>query len=467
MIAAALILALLAAPVALADQALVTAESRYTAGDPSPRDGAPWWTTLRDPHLDALMAEGLRGNRDLRGAWERVDQSEALAAQALSPLLPAVSFDVAANTAPTDTLGFQFGGLPFGGEDSPELYGTGSAMVNLGWEVDVWGRNLLSQRANRFEAAASRGDRDALAIALSTRIASAYYDVVAGQARVALVEEQIRTSAQLLELVELRLERGEATALDVLQQRQQAASVSTLLPRARTQHRLAEQQLAVLVGLSPLEPAGEVGEALPEITEPAATGAPADLLDARPDLVAAAARLDAATDLRRTAERRLLPSVQVSAQAGWQAFHLDELDTQASWGAGASLSVPLFQGGAGWAGLRHARSARDAAEQAYAQAVLLALQEVEGALVHDQEIRAELEAVRLQEQAARQDFEESRERYLGGLTSYLSVLAALSAWQQSQLAELETRRAVVGARIQLYDALGGTWPAELATGDAS
>ena len=433
--------------------------SQPSAGTPA---AEPWWRDFGDPVLAELVDEGLSSNHDLAATWSRSLQAEALARQSLAGLLPSLAADLSASSAPLDSLGFMFGtgGLQSG--DAPELYHSGGASLGLSWQADIWGRQALSWRSGRYDAQAAAGDRDALALALSSSIAGFWYDLVAAGAQQVLVEEQVAVNSSLLELAELRFERGEVTALDVLQQRQQQAGSRATLPAVRAQRRLLEQQLLVLLGRPPTEPPPSLPAALPEPSDEATIGEPGDLLSNRPDLRAAFARLQARQAERKAATRQLLPSLGFSGEAGRQWMVSEETRELDSWSIGAGLSVPIFQGGQVRAAVQAASAAEQAAARDMDQALLSALAEVEGALVQQREFAEQLAATREQALWAGRAFDESRQRYREGLATYVSVLTALQASQQAQLSALAAQRDLLGARIALHQALGGRWSRDLA-----
>jgi len=427
----------------------------------------PWWTLFAGDELASLVEQGLTGNRDLAAAWGRVEQAEARTVQTLSPVLPSVSFDVLESTSPYDSLGFQFGGLPSApGEDEdddPEVYHSGSAMLNVRVPLNLWNGTLSAVHASRFDAAASEGDGEAQAMALASRIAGAYFDVLAAREQVHIVQGQIDAHAALLELTELRYRQSDASALDVLQQKQQQASTQAMLPQARATLRTQENQLTALLGRS--APVTLLGSSLPDLPPAPATGTPADLADNRPDLRASDARLVAARSRKEAAVGALAPSLSLSGNVGTQLIYFDELDTQETWGLGASLSIPLFQGARNWAALIEARAGQRVAADSHSQAVLQAIQDVENAVVREQETAEQLRAHQAQLDAARLAFDESRRHYESSLTSYLTVLTALSSQQQAELSVLSTRRSLLDARIRLYESLGGAWTDGLSATD--
>lgn len=444
---------------AQAQQAPPPLPEHYVLATPGTVSAQPWWESFEDPSLRALIRQALGANGDVRAAWARVEQADALARQALASLLPSLTGSANVNLAPTETLGFQFGGLPSqpGQPAPPALFGTGAAQLQLAYELDLAGRRLVGWHASRFDVEASRGDADALALALSTRVAEAWFDMAATAARLELLQHQLQANEQLLELLELRFRQGASTALDVLQQRQQVASTATLLPQSRARLALARQQLATLVAQPLGTPLPQPAAAVPALAPLPASGVPAHLLEHRPDLRAAAARAEAARARTSSTVRALFPSLRLTAQAGVQGFQLTELRTQRFWGAGATLNVPLFAGGAEYAAISQSQAAESAAEAGFRQSVLLAAQEVQGLLIREQEQREQISAQERQVEAAQLAYEESKARYVAGLANYVQVLTATTAWQLAQLNLLQARRDWLSLRIQLHAALGGAW----------
>jgi outer membrane protein TolC len=434
---------------------------------------APWWSALGDARLSAAVDEALTNNGDLDAARLRASALDAGARMQLSPILPTVSFDVGGNVAPLDSLGFQFGGLGGGAaggaevplpaqlassakEESPLVYYTGSAMLSGRVQLDL-GRTWMGHDAAKRDATAARHDRDAQALSVAQQVARTYYDLVAARAQVALVEQQIATNKGVLDVIELRFRSGgSASGLDVLQQRQNLAQTQTLLPSARANVRALEQQLAMLLGRESGEAPPTAG-ALPDVGPPPTLDDVAAMIEERPDVRAARERIEAASSRQTAAWLGFLPTFGLSAQAGQQAILIDEPNTQPVWGAGATLSVPLYVGGQRFASLDQASRSADAARAQLRQLRLRADQGARSALERENGLREQLAASQRQLEAAQLALDKSKERYVSGLASYQAVQIALNTTLGSRLTLLNTQRQLVDARLRLLDALGGTW----------
>jgi NodT family efflux transporter outer membrane factor (OMF) lipoprotein len=437
----------------------------YTAGPSEPVSSTAWWREFGDPALEATIDRALAGNFDLEGLRAVQRQSEAAAMATFSPLVPTVSANAQATLAPIDSLGFGFIPPGAGGPEDPSApknYYNGTATLDAQWGLDVFGGNAASWSASRRDAQASRESLDDAARSTVAVVANAYFDVVLAYERVGLVEQQIQTNRELLEVVELRYERGDATALDVLQQKQSLASVEAQLPTVQLLAETTSQRLDVLLGRSPTTPtAPEAG--LPELPERVAMGTPSDLIDHRPDLRAEAERLRSARSRRWSATTAALPTIGVSGKAGVQFIDTAEFQSQTFWNAGISASVPLFGGGRNVGGIRQANAAYDIQRATLSARLLDAIREVETALSQERLRRAAMDAQAAQLEAARNAANTARDQYLEGLTPFLNVQNAIASEQLAEQSLLQARRDVLSARIALYGALGGPWTRDLAS----
>lgn len=422
----------------------------------------PWWEQIGDPTLKNLIKQGLAGNPGLHVAQSRIAQAKAIAFQNLTPVLPKISVELSGRETAIEQLGSNtIEQLEMAGEDVPDSYQSASAMLVGQLEVDLFAKRIMNFMGSKKDAESSLQDRDTEATALAVTIAQVYYEMMAGQDRVQAVQTQIKANENLLELVRLRYERGDATGLDVLQQKQQLAATATQLPAAQAALETSEQQLAVLLGKRPLDKVDLPSKKIPDSTTEIPTGRPSDIINNRPELKSAAASLDAAIHRKNNAILTFLPTVQIYGQAGEQASYIIENEQNFVWEAGLTLSIPIFQGGANVANYRQARAAQQLARNQYKKKSLEAIQRVESAIISEKRAKQQLEAYNLQLEAATLALQQSKQRYVLGVTEFQSVLTALNSMQQAQLNMIEARVAKINARISLLDALGGPWTQNL------
>lgn len=456
---------------AAAEAYVPSGDARFDGSRHGAVQAKPWWKNLGDEQLETLINTGLEDSHDIRATRARVEQAQALTRQELARLLPSLSLVASGRVEPFEGLTFQYsamgsGSMPgsaAGGASgaSNDLAYSGSGVLSLRVPLDIWGRQWLAYQAADNSSQASEAERQALAASLAAQVALAYYDAVAAGQQLDLLNAQLSANRDLLEVIELRYQGGSGSGLDVLQQRQQVAASEARMPPARTAQRLALQRLAVLIGQTDLRALPRVASKMPKLSDPPTHGLPVDLLDNRPDLRAARMRLKSAQEQASAAYRYHLPALSLSGDVGYQGLKMNETDVQDTWSALVSLSIPLFSGGGDTAAVNQAAAAERAAAEDMSKAVLQAVADVEGALVHDRESREELLAYERQVTAARAAFDKSKERYTSGVETYVTVLTALNALQQAELAWLQAQLGTLSARIGLYNALGGPWTQQL------
>ena len=450
----------------------------------------PWWSSIEDPGLKQVISTGLSENPGLAAAQARTDIAQANTWQSMSALLPTIVFEAATQQAPTDVMSLNPGAAAFpdyseafqslgqllsdvsaltggdpndipdfsGGEstDIPETYRQSSTMLKGSWGIDVFGRQTLSTMAAHRDARAAQSGEHAQMRSLAGQLGSAWYNLVAAREQKRVVSEQVQTAKDMLEIVQLRYERGEGSALDVLQQRQQLAGTQALLPRAEAGEKAAHGRLSVALGQAPSAPLPP-SNGWPELGPTPDIGKPSRLVDDRADVRAAIQTVEAARLRRAASFSALAPTLTLTGQYGRQYLTFTDTDSVNAWGVGAVATIPLFAGGRTHSGIRAARAARDMAHMELRSTVLAAIDQVENAITMERAATQTVEAVRHQVNAARDALDESRAHYLQGLAPYVTVLAALGAHQAAQLALIEAERNRVDARIQLHTALGGHW----------
>lgn len=421
-----------------------------------------WWETFHDDALSTLIYLGLRNNQDIASAATRVLQAEAAVRTAMAALFPTFTWDTSTTITPRLSVGYGFGAKT--NPTAPSVFYNPQTSIGAQWNLDVFGRQFLAYQAQKLANKASGDERDAIAMGLIGRIAEAYFDAVSAAQQVRILETQLQANGSLLEMVQGRYKHGDATVLDVLQQRQQMATTKAQIPTARAMWRMRQQVLAILVGLVRDDGTPDV-DALPVFastipTVPAWTiddAARRSLVDSLPALRAASERVASAEKSASSAWRRHLPTLNVNARYGFQARNSNGIETQWMWNAGGTLSVPLFSFGADQAAVNNAKTEYMARKQTLTQQIRQAQADLESALIREEEQAIQLQATLELRDAARLTFSESRERYIHGLVTYLNVLTAWQGLQQAEISVLQSQRLLLSARIQAHQALGGAW----------
>ncbi|MBO6937489.1 MAG: TolC family protein [Deltaproteobacteria bacterium] len=422
-----------------------------------------WWLALNDPQLEAVVEASLAQNLSIAARRAQILQAEALVDQARAGRFPQVRLN--------GSVGYSRSVGAFGSITSQ----TASASIPVSYEVDLFARYARNHQAAEREMEATVEDFRAAQIATSAQVAEAFYDAVFARARVAVLEHQVEVNDQYLELVMLRFREGLVASLDVHQQRQQTLGAKANLELAQGQVVLAEQQLAALLGMPSLDPAlAPTGRTdLPELGPAPAPGVPAALLDQRPDVRAARKRIEAADRRVASAIAARLPSIRLNVTPGYtwnrNEFGSDspiggggaQVSSGWTFNAGATLDMPLFDGFATRSQVDVNSAQLQVQIETLQNLVVTALIEVESSLVREKQLRRNVEILESQVEVAQETLEAARERYRSGLSDFLPVLAAIQSSQGAELAVLQAQRDLLSARIQLYRALGGTWPDDI------
>ncbi len=367
--------------------------------------------------------------------------------------MPAVSGEAGASYARRGTTG----------DSSAES--TDNENYSLGliasYEVDLWGRVRAETQSASFAAAATRHDLNAAAITIAAEVSERWVRIISQRQQKILLQRQLNANETYLDLVDLRFRKSQASALDVMQQKQLVERVKALLPLIELEERLQLNELALLMGRQPYNNPDFQRDTLPELHAPPAAGLPAQLLEFRPDILAAYLRLSAADQDLAAARADRLPALRLTGSAAYSSNELDQLFDNWLLNLAAGVTAPLIDGGRRKAEVSFAEAAVQEQLAEYRRTVLNAVREVEGALIREEKLRENITGIENQLKAAQTALEEAGFRYTNGLIDYLPVLTQLLSVQNLELDLISRRADLLVARINLYRAIGGSWTDEL------
>ncbi|MEL7372316.1 MAG: efflux transporter outer membrane subunit, partial [Myxococcota bacterium] len=369
-----------------------------------------WWSSFGDPALDDVMKLAVLDNLDLKRARARLKQAQAIRKGANAAWFPQI--DLNANGSRSKSA-FQFGSFENNQFD---------LSVAASYELDLWGRVNFTTEAAALDFKASVFDLEAMAMSVSAQVAETWFQLVEARATLDLLRRQLDTNRTFLELVEYRFGQGQVGALDVLQQRQQVAATESQMPQVEASVAVLQNALAVLLARSPSEAGLPKQAALPGLPPAPAVGVPATLLQRRPDVMAAQARVMAADNRIGAAIADQFPTIRLSASAGYRSFtELGDLFDNFVWNLAGGLAGPLFDGLRRRAEVDRTKAVLEDQMYAYGQVVLTAFREVEDALVQEEKQRNRLAQLDAQVDLAKTTLDQAKTRYVNGLSDYLPV----------------------------------------------
>jgi len=428
-----------------------TGESTLSQPTVSPDSVAnlDWFDLLRDPELRKLVETALQQNRDVRVAIASIDEFRAQYGVTRGALFPQLSVNGEGGTEKS-----VFGSL------GAFKFDVVTATADLQWELDFWGRLRRATEAARADLLAREESRRAVVLTLVSDVATAYLELRELDLDLEISKRTLASNEETLRLARRRFDQGLISELDVRQFESEVANPAARVADFERQIAQKENQLSVLVGRNPgLIPRGsELSGTLAPLAIPA--GLPASLIDRRPDVRQAEQQLHAAMARIGAAQGALLPRITLTGEYGTQSQDFSNLFKSSTeiYQLFGGVSIPIFTGGQVGKQVDVARARAAQARYSYEQTVLLALEEVNDALVGVRATRDVAAAQERQADALRSAFRLADRRYQNGISSYLEVLDAQRNLFTAELALAQAQRLQLAAAVELYKALGGGWP---------
>ena len=394
-----------------------------------------WIATFRDRQLDALVDEAIANNLNLRVAGARVDRAEGLVQLAQAGLQPVVG--VGAETA-------QMGG--------PDMIGarTNQGGLAVAWEADVWGRIRAGIDAAEQGLAAARADYQGARLSLAAQTAKAWFLAQELRMQLRLAQQQVNVLTEITSVVRKNFQVGRVARADVNLAEADLAGAENALRQAKVAETQTVRLLELLLGRYPaasLEASTRQVAVPPRIP----AGMPSELLERRPDLVAAERRVAAAFRLEEQARLAQLPRFTFSGGLGGSTALAGVVGNFLG-GVAVPIYAPALQ-----AQIAIATADQQAALAGYGQAVLRSLEEVETALFNDHIFAEREQFLRAQVDGNRKALEIHRKQLEVGMINALPVLQVQARFVGSQVLLTRIRNERLAQRVDLHLALGGSF----------
>jgi len=407
-----------------------------------------WWHGFGSQTLDGLIAEAQRNNDDLAEAIARVQEADAQARIAGAPLLPSVDFGADATRQHAQVSGV-----------GPATFNTFSPVLSASYELDFWGKNRALRAAARATAIASHYDKETVALTVISSVATTYFQTLQFRDRLQVASENLANGQKILHGLQLEQTAGIATGLDVAQQETAVALLSAAIPPLQQQFRQSVHALAVLLGKTPesidVDSGTLNGLTTPQVLE----GLPSQLLARRPDIAESEQQLISANADITVARAALFPSIQLTANGGYESSALTSLISPANriWSISAGLTQPIFHGGALRGQVVFSNARYSELLSAYHKTVISAFSNVEDALIAAQQTKEQ--QIRQQEAVnrARRAFEFAQTQMSAGIVNILTVLNTENALFSAQDELVQIQFLHLQSMVALYTALGGGW----------
>jgi NodT family efflux transporter outer membrane factor (OMF) lipoprotein len=400
-----------------------------------------WLVTFHDDQLTAAVNEALARNADLRVAAARVEQAQLYARLAGARLYPTV--DLLAR-----------GGGKMSGDNS----GLRGVALTANWELDLWGRVRYGRAAASADAASAQADFEFARQSLAATVAKSWFLATEAGLQAEVARGTIRDGEELVRLAEDRSRVGVGNDEDVFVARASLGTSRDVLREIELAREQALRALEILLGRYPAA-AANVTTQLPGQPDAVPAGLPSELLERRPDVIAAERRIAAAFNRVHESKAARLPAIALTAgvsSISSDLFVLQDRDNPV-WNLGANLLMPIFRGGALKTQVEIRTAEQKQAVAAYAAVGLRAFGEVENAL--SAEIAAREREKNLAETQGfnQRALEIVRTQFKVGSTDLRFVTQRQLALNttQSALVRVQTEQRV--QRVNLHLALGGSF----------
>jgi len=410
-----------------------------------------WSEVFVDEQLKALVAEALANNLDLRIAAQRVLEQQARVGITRAQSLPSVS-----GGAAYSAIGIPDNAL---GAGSASTFHGGGLTAAAAWNLDFWGLYRRQTEAIRAELLATEWGRRATLSTVVIDVTESYIQLRSLDADLQIAHKTIDARRESLRLITLRESVGSATMTDVHQAQQLLHGTEAALPGIERQIRQEENNISLLLGRNP----GPIsrGATTPLLAEAQEIppGIPSQLLERRPDIQQAEAKMIAANARIGVARAQFFPQVSITGMGGTATSQFDKLfNTDSSfWFGAVSVSQPLFTGGKLKNNLHLAEETQKETVIAYRQSIATAFRDVSNALIACHKSRENRIALEAETAEAREVRNLALTRYNNGRTGYLEVLASDTALLSQEMSLTNSRQQEALSLVQLYGALGGGW----------
>lgn len=434
----------------LASPNQIAVPGNWSGGDFAAADQASslaqWWRRFDDPLLADLVGQAMQANTSIQSAQARLRSAWALRDVAAAGLAPTLG---ASASAQHGTAGGSSTGNHF------------NAGLDGSWNLDLFGARRAALRASDALALASSASLGDVQVAIAAEVALDYISLRGAQIRLAIARANLASQLETLQITRWRQQAGLVTEIEAEQGRGLTEQTRAQLPVLLTSIAQSQHALAVLTGQAPaaLLPVLAATGPLPRASDDLLLSFPAQTLRQRPDVRAAELQVTAALAQVAQAEAARAPNFQLGGSLGLSAVTLGALSNSAAVVSSllASVSVPLFDGGAGRNQVRVQQSALQIAQVAYQAVLLTALKDVEDALVALQGDRERLLRLQLAADAADNAARLAEQRYASGLVDFQTVLETQRSRLNTQDGLASSGADLAADHVRLYKALGGGW----------
>lgn len=427
-------------------------EWRVPVEKPEELANVRWWEAFEDPALTKLIETALTQNKDLKIATARVEEFYSRYGVSRSELFPQIEASGGySRRRSSESLGIpNLGGA---------LRNTNTVSLDLGWEIDLWGKIRRSNESTLAALLSEEASRRGVILSLVSTVATSYIELRSLDRQLEIALETLKSRQEAFKLAQRRFEVGATSELDLKQAESELLTAEVAIPIYEAQIARQENALSSLLGQNPgAIVRGKSIEAL-RLKGGIPVGIPSDILMQRPDIIQAEQNLVAANADVGVAYGEFFPSISLTGSYGRQSADFSDLfhGPSKTWGYGPSINLPIFTAGKILNSVEAAQARKTQALVGYQKAIQEAFREVDDALIGYKKSHEERDVRARQVDAFKRYLELANVNYDAGQVGYLEVLDAERRLFTSQLEFAQSEGQYVSSMVTLYRALGGGW----------
>lgn len=422
---------------------------------------------FKDNKLVALIDTAIQNNLDLKMAVQRIESARSNILFAQGALLPSISAEVSGG-------GRKFGNYTMDGVGNydtnfspnidsdrrlpapflPDYF----AGLRSSWEVDIWGKLKTQRRAAYTRFLATDKARQAITTSLVADVARLYYELMNLDTELIIISKNINLQQTAVETISIQKEAGRANELAVRQFRAQLLNTQALEIEIKQRIIATENQLNLLLGRfpQPIVRSTTLEQSFPDQIQ---AGIPSQILRRRPDVQQAELEMLANYDDQQAARLAFLPSLNITAMLGFNAFKSNLIFNPGSiaYNAIGGLAAPLINRKALKAGQQRTQAASLESLYNYNKSILTGFQEVSTSLNKIENSRKITEFKREEVAVLQQAVATSRDLFLTGYATYLEIIMAQKSVLEAEITLNNVQTDQYLALVELYRSVGGGW----------
>ncbi|NYT63949.1 efflux transporter outer membrane subunit [Alcaligenaceae bacterium] len=410
-----------------------------------------WWERYQDTQLDQLLAAALAGSPSTAAAQARLNQANAAVRGARAVQLP--QLNAGYNLVRERFSENYIYPPPFGGSMQTD----NSLQLNLGFDLDLWGRNRALYAAAASQKDAALADLQLARNSVISTVIQSYFNLQNALSQVTVITQIVKQLENVASITRQRVAAGLDTEVEINQADSAVSSARVQLGQAATNANLLRNQISTLIGAGPQRGQDIRQTDLTNAPTGVPPSIPLELLGRRPDVVAAKFRVQASTSQISAAKAEFFPNINLSAFAGFMSLGLGNLLQSGSevYGIGPAITLPVFHGGALNAKLHSQQAERDLAIANYNQVLLTAVREVADATTSVKALQQQTLDQEASLRAITSAYDIAVKRYKSGLGNFLQVLLAQNEVLKQAILNTDMHARAFYLDAQLATALGG------------